>query len=376
MSFQFIDDADSARSLAHELASSERIALDCEAAGFHRYSDRLCLVQLTTERDTFIVDPLSVDPTDLLRPVLEDPDVPVVMHGADFDLRLLDRDLDIRIRGLVDTQAAAAMLGEPALGLASLLEAHLDVRLSKKHQRADWARRPLSEEMLDYAASDTRHLLELADLLTERLEARDRLEWAAEEYRELETIRFEETEEDPVTRVKGARDLDDREVTALREALEWRDRIAREKDRAPFRVAGDRTLVSAARGRPRTPDELASLKGMNGRLARSEGPKLLERFRRVENLAPAQLRPYPSPDGNGRGRPPPEVEDRMDRLKALRNARAKALGMDRGTLLPNATLMEIALATPGDLDDLRRVPGIKEWQVDALGEDLLERVPT
>lgn len=375
MSFQFIDDTDSAHRLAAELATSERIALDCEAAGFHRYSDRLCLVQISTEQATYIVDPLSVDPTDALKPVLEDPDVPVVMHGADFDLRLLDRDLDIRLRGLVDTQAAAAMLGEPALGLASLLEAHLDVHVSKKYQRADWAKRPLPEEMLAYAASDTRHLLELADLLTRRLDAEDRREWALEEYRELETIRFEEDDADPVTRVKGARDLDDREVTALREALDWRDRIAREKDRAPFRVVGDRTLLAAARSRPRTPDELAALKGMNRSLARSEGLALLERFRSVERLAPAELRPYPAPEGNGRGRPPPEVEERMDRLKALRNARAKALGMDRGTLLPNATLMEIALAAPDDLDALRRVPGIKEWQVEALGEDLLDRVP-
>lgn len=375
MSFELIDDASSAERLASELDSSGRIALDCEAAGFHRYSDRLCLVQITTDRDTFVVDPFAVDSEALLRDVLEDPAVPVVMHGADFDLRLLDRDLGIRIRGLRDTQAAAALLGEPALGLASLLKAHLGVAQSKKYQRADWARRPLPADMLTYAAADTRHLLELLDLLEGRLEALGRLEWAEEEYRELESIRFEEDDSDPVTRVKGAHELDDRDVTALREALDWRDRIARERDKAPFRIAGDRTLLAAARRRPRSPSELASLKGMNGSLARAEGPELLERFRRVERLGSDELRPYPPPSGNGRGRPPPEVEERMDRLKGLRNARAEEFGLGRGTLLPNATLLEIAHAAPEDLDELRRVPGVKRWQVEALGDALLDRVP-
>ncbi|HZD04938.1 MAG TPA: HRDC domain-containing protein, partial [Longimicrobiales bacterium] len=260
-------------------------------------------------------------------------------------------------------------------GLASLLETHLDVRLSKKYQRADWARRPLPDDMLEYAAADTDHLFELADLLAARLREKGRLAWAEEEYRQLEGVRFEDDGSDPVTRVKGARDLDDRDVTALREALEWRDRIARAKDRAPFRVVGDRTLLAAAQARPRTVDELADIKGMNGSLARSQGEDLLERLRRVEALGPEELRPYPRFQGNGRGRPPPEVEDRLDRLKALRNQRAEELGMSRGTLLPNQVLLEIARAAPDSRDGLRSVPGVRAWQVEALGKDLLERVP-
>ncbi len=152
------------------------------------------------------------------------------MHGADFDLRLLDRDLGIRLGGLFDTQVAAALLGESALGLQALLESRLGVSLSKKYQRADWADRPLKDGMLDYAADDTRYLMRLADLLLEDLRAAGRESWAREECRALEesaTAPGDDEPEDPVTRVKGARDLSPREVTALREALEWRDAIAR-----------------------------------------------------------------------------------------------------------------------------------------------------
>lgn len=375
MSFTFLDDPVQATELSDRLRSENRIALDCEAAGFHRYSDRLCLVQISTRDEDFILDPLAFDPTPMLKPLLEDPDIEVLMHGADFDVRLLDRDLGIHLHGLFDTQAAAAILGVRSLGLQSLLEDFLGVRLSKKHQRADWARRPLPEDMLEYAAADTRHLHELADLLRERLEEKGRLEWAREEFLELEGVRWEDgPEEDPVVRVKAARDMTPREVTALREALAWRDRVAKEQDRAPFRIAGDGPLVATVRARPTSVDELADVQGLNGRLARSEGEALLERLGRVDSLPDDRLEPFPPPDRNGPGRAPPEVEELARRLKAVRNSRSEELDIDRGTLLPNAVLLEIARRAPTSREELGKVPGVKAWQVEALGDELLTRL--
>lgn len=373
MSFVFIDRPERTDGLVRSLSRGGPIALDCEAAGFHRYTDRLCLVQLTASDGTdYILDPLAMDVGPLLRPVLEDPDVRVLMHGADYDIRLLDRDLGIRLRGLFDTQAAAAMLGASALGLAALLEQHLDVRLEKKYQRADWARRPLPDAMLDYAASDTRHLHELVNRLEPQLEAAGRLDWAQEEFRVLEQVRFEDDpDQDPVVRVKGARDLPPRTVTALREALAWRDEIARTQDRAPFRVAQDQVLLDVAERRPRSVDDLADLKGMNGRLAREVGHDLVQRLERVDRLPPTDLVAYPPAPRNGPGRPPPEVEELADRLRSVRNRRAEALGLDRGMLLPNALLLDIARETPTSRDALLALPGIKRWQVEVLGEELL-----
>lgn len=373
MSFKLVADADTATELTGRLRSVDRLALDCEAAGFHRYSDRLCLVQLSTDGETWIVDPFAVDTAELLRETLEDPAIEILMHGADYDVRLLDRDLGIHIRGLFDTQAAAAMLGERGLGLASLLEAHLDVKLSKKYQRADWARRPLPEDMLTYAAADTQHLHELSELLRARLVEKGRMSWAEEEFRELEAVRFDEDPDgDPVTRVKGARDLPTREVAALREALEWRDRLARERDRAPFRIAGDQALLAAVQESPTTPQELAQVKGFNTALARGEGGELIERLQRIKTLPADALVSYPRRERNGRGRPPPEVEELADRLKGVRNSRSEALDIDRGTALSNSMLLEIATLHPRSEDELRAVPGMKGWQVDALGGGLLD----
>ena len=371
MSHELIDTPDALARVEESLRGVPRIALDLEAAGFHRYSDRLCLVQISTQKENFLLDPLILDLGDPLRGVLEDQAVQVVMHGADYDIRLLDRDLGIHLRGLFDTQAAASLLGAKGIGLASLLEEYLGVKLSKKHQRADWAQRPLPEGMLEYAASDTRFLMELADLLEEKLEEKGRLQWAREEFALLEGIRWEEDTSDPILRVKGARELTPRAVTALREAMSWRDGIAREWDRAPFRVVGDPVLFSIVVERPASVEELAQRKGISSRLAHQKGEELLGRLRKVDDLSADDLLPYPRYQGNGPGRPTPEEEALAARLRDLRTEEAQTLEVDRGVLLSNAQILEIVRRSPKTLEELEAVPGLRRWQAEILGDAVL-----
>jgi len=375
MSHIHIQSPREAEGLRAELASTRRLALDCEAAGFHRYSDKLCLLQLSTERGTWVIDPLAFDASDLLREPLERPDVTVVMHGADFDLRLLRRDLGTRLEGLFDTQIAAQLLGEEGLGLSALLESRLGVRLSKKYQRADWAERPLTDAMLEYAADDTRYLLRLADIMRDELVTTGRAAWAAEECRALEAAAdvFGEPEEpeDPVVRVRGARHLSPRQVTALREALEWRDEVARSRDRAPFRVVSEGPLIEAVAAAPRDVAELTSIKGFPSRVAHEDGPELVRRLQRVAGLKDGELRPYPKPERRGPGRPTPEMDALAERLKEVRNRRADEVGLPRGTLLPNAVLLDVARAAPADLEGLASVDGMRPWRVELLGKDFL-----
>ena len=375
MSHIHVESLAEADGLREDLESGQPIALDCEAAGFHRYSDRLCLVQVTVGDRTYVVDPLAFDPSDLLRGPLERPDVPVVMHGADFDLRLLSRDLGIRIRGLVDTQISAALLSEEELGLAALLQSRLDVHVSKKYQRADWAERPLTDGMLEYAANDTRHLVRLSGILLGELDEAGRRAWAEEEYVAMEKIADQPAQpgppDDPVIRVKGARHLDPRQVTALREALAWRDEIARARDRAPFRVIGDPPLVEAVARRSRKVDELMEIKGFPRGLAREAGKALLQRLQAVTEMGDEELKPYPKGIRRGPGRPPPELEPMVDRLKAVRNRISDDLGLPRGTLLSNAVIIAIARVAPKSRSELLAVEGMRGWKADVLGEQFL-----
>ena len=373
MTFQLITDPRGVEELADALAGETRLAVDLEAAGFHRYSDRVCLVQVSSPDATYLVDPLTVDPAPALRGPLEAPDVRIIFHGGDYDLRLLDRDLDLHPVNLFDTQTAAALLGEPSLGLASLLETYFSVNLSKKYQRADWAKRPLSEEMLAYAASDTQHLHALADLLRERLDAMGRLAWAQEESSLMESLRWsEEGKADPVTKVKRARYLELREVALLREAWLWRDEISRRRDRAPFRVVSDNVLVEVVQVRPRSASGLAEMSGFSPQLAERSGRFLLDRLARIDRVDTEELVGYPRSNRTGPSRPPPEILEVTDRLKAARNQRSEELGIARGTLVSNTLLLEIARAGPENGEELLAVQGVRRWQVEAVGDALLE----
>ena len=321
-----------------------------------------------------MLDPLAFDPAPYLKQFLEHPRRRVVMHGAAYDLRLLSRDLGITVAGLADTQVAASLLGAPATGLQALLGKHLGIRVSKKFQRADWARRPLTREMIDYAAGDTRHLHGLIAILERELDGKGRLHWAEEEYRWLvasaAAAHDDEPPADPVTRFKQARKMDDRSVTALREVIAWRDRIARMKDRAPFRVVGDAALAEVVAARPATIGALAALKGFPPRLARTSGASLLNALVRVDRLPAAELVPYPAPTRRGT-RPTPEEEAAFERLKEVRNSAAGRLELERGRMMANHLLREIVSARPRTREALAAIHDIRKWQVETIGDELV-----
>ncbi|MCH7856072.1 MAG: HRDC domain-containing protein [Gemmatimonadetes bacterium] len=371
MTIRLISDSGDLRELGEALTGESRLAVDLEAAGFHRYSDRVCLLQVTCGEQNFIVDTLAVDPSDVLRGPLESPTVTVLLHGGDYDLRLLDRDLDLHPVKLFDTQTAAALLGEPSLGLAALLEKHLDVHVSKKYQRADWAKRPLPDEMLDYAASDTRHLHRLADLLAERLDASGRTSWAEEESVLMEALRWNsDGDVDPVTKIKGVRNFELRDVALLREAWLWRDEVARARDRAPFRVAGDPALLEVVRERPRDVSALARVHGFSPQLAERSGAELLDRLEQTDRLDDSELVGYPR-GPSGPRRPPPAVEEIANRLKVIRNEAAEALGIARGVLMSNTVILEIAHIHPRSVEELTRIAGVRRWQSETLADRFL-----
>src|SRR5437764_4557664 len=174
------------------VADVDLLALDTEGASFHRFVDRIYLLQLSTRDRSAIIDPLPIGTPQELGTILESPRVEVVFHDADYDLRLLRQDYGWRVRNIFDTRVAAQLLGIKAFGLAALLEKYFGVKLDKKHQRADWSMRPLTRDMLNYAAQDTMHLLALRDRLADELKRAARWEWAREEFALLEETRWED----------------------------------------------------------------------------------------------------------------------------------------------------------------------------------------
>ncbi len=361
--------------LAEAIAALEReplVAADTEAASFHRYRDRIYLIQLSSPSRTEIVDPLAITDLSPVGRLLADPAVEKIFHDADYDLRTLDRDYGFRARSMFDTRIAAQFAGEPAVGLAALLEKYAGVKLAKEHQKADWSRRPLPPAMLAYAAADTEHLPVLRERLRARLTELGRLGWAEEEFTRLEELRWTGAPDgaDAYLRIKGAKALAPRQLAALRELYRWRETLAAEQDRATFRIIGNDALLAVARTLPRAPADLSDLGGLPATLAGRHGPALLAAVRRALELPEAEL---PRRERLPREPRDPAAEARVERLKAARNRVAAELALDPGVLCGRTTLEAVARAQPlpNDRAGLARVGELRRWQIDVLGDALL-----
>ena len=346
------------------------LALDTEGASFHRYVDRIYLIQLSTRERHAIIDPLPIATPAGLGALVEDPAVEIVFHDADYDLRLLRQDYGWQVRNVFDTRIAAQLLGLKAFGLAALLERSFGIKLDKKHQRADWSMRPLTADMLDYAAQDTMHLLGLRDVLRAELEAKGRLAWAAEEFARLETIAW--AAEDPAAaflRIKGTRDLTRRELALFRELVQWRDATALALDRATFRVVGNETLFELARLAPRTRDALGKVKGMPRGILERAGEAILEAIGRGLAVPEAELPRFPKSPRWDRD---PDFDHKVGALKAVRDAAATRLDLDPGVLCSRERLEAVVRLLPREVDDLTRIPEFRRWQIAEMGAGFVQ----
>jgi len=365
----WIDTAEDLDRFLQSVSNVREIALDTEGASFHRFVDRIYLLQLSTRALTAVIDPLAVGRPERLGVVLEDSRVEKVLHDADYDLRLLHQDYGWHARNVFDTRIAAQLLGLTAFGLAALLDRYFGVRLDKKHQRADWSMRPLTPGMLDYAAQDTMYLLELRDRMRDDLERAGRWEWAREEFQRLEGLRWEDEDASALfLRVKGARDLSRRELARLRELVQWRDRVAAELDRATFRVVGNEVLLEAARRAPRSLSELLEIKGVPRALAERRGGELLEALKRGDAVRESDLPKFPRAQRWDRDA---DFEENVTRLKRVRDEAAKRLSIDPGVLCSRDRLEAVARRKPGTLADLAELKDLRRWQIEVLGTEFL-----
>lgn len=373
---RLVDRPETFHALLDEVRGAPLVALDTEAASFHRFHDRIYLVQLSTRTLTAVIDPLGVGDLTPIGTLLADPAIEVIFHDADYDLRLFDKQFGFRATHLFDTRIAAQFLNEPGIGLGALLAKYFNVTADKRFQRADWSARPLSPPMLDYAAGDTVHLCELRDILLEQLDAMGRTEWVAEEFENLEKIRWTGGGEGPETaflRLKGAKALQRRELAILRELYNWREETSARLDRASFRVLGNEVLFALAQQPVHTLEELGRVKGVGQDGAQRRGNEILAAIAKGEAIPDRDL---PRVERPARRVPDPAFEARVEALKHRRNRLAEELQLAPGVLCPNGTLEAIARAEPATLDALSAIPELRRWQVKVLGPSLLEAIAT
>jgi ribonuclease D len=367
---EYLDSHAAVASWISSVGGAKLVALDTEGASFHRFIDRIYLLQVSTREKTAIIDPLPIGTPSELGALVEDPSVEIVFHDADYDLRLLNQDYGWQIRNVFDTRVAAQLMGIRAFGLAALLERFFGLKLDKKHQRADWSMRPLSADMLEYAALDTMYLPDLRDRLKTALENAGRWSWAREEFDRLEHIKWAADDDDTAfLRMKGARDLNRRELAVLRELVNWRNGVAAELDKASFRVMGNEPLFDIARLQPRDAAGLSAIKGMPRGILERRAPELIAAIERGLAAKDSDLPRFPKSQRWDRD---PEFDVRVSALKTARDAVAEKLDLDTGVLCARERLEAVARAQPRTLADFDTISELRRWQVDVLAPDFLK----
>ena len=361
----YLDKPDQVDRFLNEISAVKELALDTEGASFHRFLDRIYLLQLSTREHSAIIDPLPTGSPVGLGELLQNKSVEVVFHDADYDLRLLHHDYGWHVTNIFDTRIASQLLGIKSFGLAALLEQFFDVKLDKKHQRADWSMRPLTPDMLEYAAQDTRYLLQLKDHMKGELTRRGRLHWAQEEFARIEGTRWEAEESmEGFLRLKGARDLSRQELAVLREVANWRDTVAAQLDRATFRVMGNEVLFELARRVPKSVAELSAIKGMPKGMIERGGADIVAAVRRGSEVPEADLPKFPRGQRWNKDR---DFDERVARLKAVRDAAATRLDLDPGVLCSRERLENIARSGAKSVEELASVPDLRRWQIEEMG---------
>ncbi len=348
-----IDTEEKLAAFLPKLRSAEWVSLDTEADSLHAYPEKLCLIQISLAGQDRLVDPLAgLNLTPLLNALNAHE---LIMHGADYDLRLLEKHHEFVPSAIFDTMLAARLLGERHFGLSALAEKFLGVKLDKGSQKANWAQRPLTERMEKYARADTRHLKPLADQLRSELAAKGRLAWHQESCARLieNCTRPQVIDSDLTWRMKGSTRLSRAALAVLRELWRWRECEAVRANRPPFFILNHEKLVDIAAASAKGPVESLLPPQMSPRRKAA----LLEAIRTGLAVPPEA---QPEIVRHSFQRPSDAEFRRYRELEKIRDAHAGALGMDPALIASRPVLGD--LARDWDL----YAPSLMAWQRELL----------
>lgn len=355
---------------AADLNVARVIAVDVEADSLYHFKEKVCLIQMASDKQTVVLDPLALKNLAALKPVFRDKSIVKVLHGSDYDVRSLYRDFKISIHNLFDTQVAARFLGYNETGLEAMLKNELGIVIDKKYQRKDWSKRPLPPEMIAYAASDVCHLIELAARLQKKLIEKGRLSWVQEECRLLSRVRPSEPGNGPLfVNFKGAGKLERRQLAILESLLQWRVEIAREKDRPLYRIIGNQPLLKLALTGPINRKQLEKSGALSAKQCDMYAARVIKAIQAGINLPANKLPRYPRAKTPA---VPAVVAERMRALRRWRDKRADQLQIDPALVSTKALMGAIAIKRPRRLADFSEIEGFKNWQQKAFGKELVD----
>jgi len=372
-----VEDAEALERMIRQLERSSVIGIDTESDSSYAYQEKVCLIQISDADTDFIIDPLRVKDLSSLGPILADPSVTKVLHGADYDIVCLKRDFGFVIRGVFDTLIAAQLLGMERIGLADLIDRFFGIELDKQYQRHNWALRPLLPEHLEYARGDTHWMPALRELVLVHLRRVGRLRHMREECQLLEQREWGGRTQDPDAwlDMKGIEKLDDSQKRVLRRLYQYREGEASRMNRPVYKVIPNEVLIEVAEASPSSMDDLDELFRNKHAMKRRHGSALIKAVN--QGLDDDQ----PIPKRQRTERPRRGIRSRLNGRQAdkvfadLKEWRTQVLAQRRDvtafTVASNSVLKAIASVRPISIEELGRIPDVRRWQVRDWGEEIL-----
>jgi ribonuclease D len=353
------------QALFRDLSKQSSVAVDTESNSLHAYHEQVCLIQFSTPETDYLLDPLALDDISLLGEIFASPKIEKIFHAAEYDLICLKRDFDFSVTNIFDTRWAVRVLGYARDGLDGLLGEKFGVRVNKKYQKADWGKRPLSAEQINYARIDTHYLLPLKEMLQAELEKRGLLQLACEDFERACDVEIPSAKPVLWERMANNHGFTPRELTILKELYECRERIAAELDRPTFKVMGDKQLFDIARLTPQYLDELFGL-GLSSRQVMRWGRAVLQAVEK------GQAAPLVKPQQAER--PDEAFLSRLDALKIWRKSVARKMQVESDVVLPRQLMELIAENAPRSMTELSDLLSGSPWRMERFGPQILQIV--
>ena len=351
--------------LVEKITGLPAVAVDTESNSLYAYRERVCLIQFSTPKIDYLVDPLALEDLSPLDRIFRNPKVEKIFHAAEYDLICMKRDYNFEFANLFDTMVAARILGREEVGLGSMLESEFGVKLDKRYQRANWGQRPLPDYLLAYARLDTHYLISLRDRLHDELVAKNLWPLALEDFNRMCQVngRNNENKSEDCFRVNGAHDLPPQKATVLLELCRYRDYVARKVDRPLFKVISDRILLTVASHCPHNLNELAELHGLTQPTLQRHGKGLLAAVERGLKEQPV----YPTRSS----RPNDQYLSRLESLRSWRKNTAVKMGVKSDVVLPRDLMFVLAEQNPCCQKNLAAVLESVPWRLEHFGDQIL-----
>jgi ribonuclease D len=362
----WVDSPASLVNTAKILEGFPSISVDTESNSLYVYHEQVCLVQISTPGNDFLLDTLALDDLSPLAGIFANEKQEKIFHASEYDVICLKRDFGFEFANLFDTMIAARILGEDGIGLASLLKSRLGLELDKKYQRANWGIRPLPQSMLDYACEDSHYLFRLRTILEDELRKKGLWNLAQEDFRLACKVAANPATAQPKNcwKVAGANEINSQEAAILQELCTFREQEAGKQNVPPFKVFSNELMVSLSRLQPGTIAELKQFKGMNERMVRKYGEPILKAIHDGLTSAPLKRPKKTKPDE--------QYLRRFDALRDWRKNKGKELEVESDVILPRDFLESIAAANPKSTNELTGLMSAVPWRYEHFGKEIIK----